>query len=301
MEPEIVLNHFFWPKSHYLYFTFQTYAMRIIFLLQATVFFTTVSHSQTLHQPVVSPYKEFGSYSLKHADLFSVTGNKASLVQIKTLSAGLFAERKYLLEELNSFSAVAALPTRSGNFGLLADYSGFSGYNESQVGFAYARKLGSRIDAGVQFNYNRINIATYGSSAAVGFEVGVISHLTEKLHAGINVENPVGGKFGKNQEEKLPSVYAVGLGYDASEKVCVTAEIKKSENQPVNIAAGFQYKPVSQLLIRAGFTSSTSSFWAGAGLSLHSFRLDVMAAYHQQLGVTPGLMLLFNFNNKKDE
>ena len=275
--------------------------MRIFLLLQATVFFTTVNHSQTLHQPVVSPYKEFGSYSQKHTDLFSVTGNKASLAQIKTLSVGLFTERKYLLEELKSFSAVAALPTRSGNFGLLADYSGFSGYNESQVGFAYARKLGSRIDAGVQFNYNRINIATYGSSAAVGFEVGVISHLTEKLHAGIKVENPVGGKFGKDHEEKLPSVYAVGLGYDASEKVCMTAEIKKSENQPVNIAAGFQYKPVSQLLIRAGFTSSTSSFWAGAGLSLRSFRLDVMAAYHQQLGVTPGLMLLFNFNYKKEQ
>ncbi len=275
--------------------------MRIFLLLLTTVVFPIIAFSQTLRQPATSPYREFGAYSQIHTDLFSVSGNKAALAQVKKLSAGLFAERKFLLEELNSFSAIAAIPTRSGNFGLLADYSGFSGYNESLLGLAYARKLGSKIDAGIQFNYNRINISTYGSSAAAGFEAGVISHLTEKLHAGIRVENPVGGKFGKDQQEKIPSVYAVGLGYDASEKFCVTAEIEKSEDLPVNVVAGFQYKPVSQLLVRAGFTSSTSSIWAGAGLSMRSFRIDVMAAYHQQLGVTPGLMLLFNINSKKND
>lgn len=275
--------------------------MRIFFLLLATVSFSIIGFSQTLRQPATSPYKEFGAYSQKHTDLFSVSGNKAALAHIKKLSAGLFAERKYMLEELNSFSAIAAIPTRSGNFGLLADYSGFSGYNESLLGLAYARKLGSKLDAGIQFNYNRISIASYGSAATAGFEAGIVAHLTEKFHAGFRIENPVGGKFGKDQQEKIQSVYAVGLGYDASEKFCVTAEIEKSENQPVNVVSGFQYKPVPQLLVRAGFSSATSSIWAGAGLSMRSFRIDVMAAYHQQLGVTPGLMLLFNINSKKDD
>ena len=104
--------------------------------------------------------------------------------------------------------------------------------------------------------HSRLNECCFQATA--GFEAGIIAHLTEKLHAGFRVENPVGGKFGKDQQEKIQSVYAVGLGYDASEKFCVTAEIEKSENQPVNVVSGFQYKPVPQLLVRAGFFQPTS-------------------------------------------
>jgi hypothetical protein len=65
----------------------------------------------------------------------------------------------------------------------------------------------------------------------------------------------------------------------------------------VNVNAGFQYKFTSQLLARAGISSATTSGWAGIGLLWKAFRLDVTASYHSQLGVTPGLLLLFNFKS----
>ncbi|MBK6937742.1 MAG: hypothetical protein IPH18_13285 [Chitinophagaceae bacterium] len=261
---------------------------------------TVSTYSQTLRRPTAAAYVRLGSYSIKHSDIFSVTGNQASLAQIKNTSAGMFAERKFMLAELNNFAAVAGFPTKSGNFGLTANHSGFSENNTSVAGLAYARSLGSKIDAGVQFNYSRISIAGYGDAATVSFEAGIITHLTEKLHAGLHVDNPVGGKFGKDQEEKLSAVYTFGMGYDVSDKFYVSAEIEKEENQPVNITAGFQYKLIQQLLIRAGMSSASSTVWAGAGLSLKSFRIDILAGYHPQLGITPGLMLLFNINKKGD-
>ena len=56
-----------------------------------------------------------------------------------------------------------------------------------RLGLAYGRKLGSKIDVGAQFNYNGIRIAEYGNAAALSFEIGVIMHLTDKLHTGIPV------------------------------------------------------------------------------------------------------------------
>lgn len=254
------------------------------------------AHSQTLRRPVAAGYTGLGAYSLNHVDVFSFTANQASLAQLKNVSAGVYAERRFLLSELNNYTAVVGLPTASGNFAVKANYSGFSDYNETQLGLAYARKLGKKVDIGVQFNYQGIRITGYGNASAISFELGTMLHVTDRLHAGIHVNNPVGGKFGKDQQEKLSSVYSFGLGYDASEKFLVSAEIEKEEDQPVNVNAGMQYKFLPQLLARVGMSSATSSAWLGVGLTIKSFRLDITAGYHPQLGITPGLLLVFNWN-----
>lgn len=264
------------------------------YFLVALILISAHSHGQTLRRPVSSGYTGLGAYSINHVDVFSFTSNQASLAQLKNTSAGVYAERRFLLSELNNYTAVIGLPTSTGNFGLKANYSGFSDYNESQLGLAYARKLGNKLDIGAQFNYNGIRIAGYGNASAISFELGTIFHVTEKLHAGVHVNNPVGGKFGKEQQEKLSSVYSFGLGYDASEKFLVSVEIEKEEDQAINVNAGLQYKFLPQLMARAGLSSATSTAWMGLGLTLKSFRLDVTAGYHPQLGVTPGLLFLFN-------
>jgi len=270
------------------------------FLILLFVFFHLIIDAQTVRRPVAAVYTGLGAYSTDHTDVFSFTNNQASLAQMKNASAGVYGEKRFMLDELSLYQLAIAVPTNSGNFGVKAGYFGFSDYNESQMGLAYARKLGSKIDVGVQFNYNSIQVSGYGNSSAINFEIGTVFHLTDKLNAGVHAYNPVGGKFGKNAEEKLASVYTVGLGYEASEKFFVSAEIEKEENQPVNVNAGMQYKFLPQLLARVGITTNTSNVYAGVGLFLKTFRLDVVASYHPQLGVTPGLLLLYDFKKKKN-
>jgi hypothetical protein len=250
--------------------------------------------AQVLRRPVTAAYTGMGAYSALHVDAFSFTANQASLARLKNITAGVYGERRFMLIELNYYSGAFVLPTSSGNFGMKANYAGFTDYNETLLGLAYARNLGKKVDIGAQFNYNGIRIAGYGDASAISFEAGAILHLSEKLHTGIQVTNPVGGKFGKLREEKLPSIYSFGAGYDASDKFFISAAIEKEEDQPVNVIAGFQYKFIPQLMVRAGVSTATSSLWAGAGITLKSFRLDITAGYHPQLGVTPGLLLLFN-------
>jgi len=255
---------------------------------------------QTVRRPVAAVYTGLGAYSMNHTDVFSFTNNQASLAQVKSTAAGVYGERRFMLNELGLYQLAIAVPTNSGNFGFKAGYFGFSDYNESQMGLAYARKLGSKVDIGVQFNYNGIQVSGYGNSSAINFEIGAIFHLADKLNAGIHAYNPVGGKYGKNSEEKLASIYTVGLGYDASDKFFVSAEIEKEENQAVNVNAGMQYKFLPQFMARAGIATNTSNVYAGVGLFLKAFRLDVVASYHPQLGVTPGLLLIYDFKKNQN-
>jgi hypothetical protein len=267
-------------------------------MLLAAAFFAQSLFAQALRRPLAAPYIGVGACSINHVDVFSFTSNQAALAGLSTMAAGLYSERRFLLNELNSYTTAIALPTHSGNFGLKVKYSGFSDYNETQLGLAYAKKLGSKTDIGVQFNYNGIRIAGYGNASAISFEAGTIFHISDKLHTGFHLNNPVGGRLGKAQQEKLPSIYSVGLGYDASEKFFFSIELIKEEDRPVNAEAGLQYKMIPQLLVRTGISSATSSVWIGFGFLLKSFRLDAAASYHPQLGITPGLLLLFNPNKK---
>ena len=269
--------------------------IRLVTLPFLSLFITFTALGQHIRRPVPSNYTGLGAYSLNSSDVFSFTSNQASLAQLKTPSAGIFAERRYFLEELSSYTTAFGLPTQSGSFGLKMNYYGFSDYNESQIGLAYARKLGSKVDLGAQFNYNGIRIAGYGNDAAVSFEIGTVLHLTDKLHAGVHVNNPVGGKFGKDQQEKIASVYTFGMGFEPSDKFFLSTDIIKEQDQPVNVNAGIQYKFVTQLLARAGISTTTSTTWIGFGLFLKSFRIDITASIHSQLGITPGLMLIYNF------
>ncbi|MES1214595.1 MAG: hypothetical protein ABUT20_03675 [Bacteroidota bacterium] len=236
-----------------------------------------------------------------HADAFSFTSNQASLAQVKNIAGGIYSERRFMLAELSLYNAAVVLPTNSGNFGLKAGYYGFNEYNETQAGLAYGRSLGNKIDIGVQFNYYGIKAAGYGNAAAISFEAGAIMHLTDKLNAGVHVYNPVGGKFGKNADERLPFVYTAGLGYDASDKFFISAEAEKEEDYPVSINAGLQYKFIPQLLARIGISTATSNMWLGFGVVVKSLRIDVTAGYHPQLGITPGLMLLFSMPDKEEK
>lgn len=272
---------------------------KLYFLLLFIIFQKTIL-AQGVRKPLSSRYTAIGAYTKNHVDVFSFTGNQAALAQIKNGAAGVYGERRFLLNETNFYSAVVALPTKQGNFGLQADYFGFKNYNETQLGIAYARSLGAKLDVGIKFNYYSFRIPVYGNSSAINFELGAIAHLTDKISAGIHVYNPVGGKLSNTEDEKLGSVYTFGIAYEPSDKFFVTTKIIKDEGQPVNVDAGFEYSFMKQFFVRGGISTEVASSFLGAGVGFKSFRLDVTASYHQQLGFTPGLLLIVNFNEKKD-
>lgn len=256
---------------------------------------TSVSVAQSLRYSISMPYISLGAYTTKQTDPFSFTNNQAALAQIKSAGAGVYGERRFMLSENSVYGLAVALPTKMGNFGVQVNYSGFQDFNEQKAGVAYARSLGSKLDLGVQFNYYGYRIPSYNNASAVNFEIGAIAHVTDKLNVGIHAYNPVGGTLDKATDEKLASAYKLGLGYDASDNFYVSTELVKEENQPINATGGIQYRFKEQFFVRAGFRSDNNTAFGGVGFKYKGLRLDVSASYHQQLGVSPGVMLVYNF------
>ena len=261
-------------------------------------FFLNSASAQSLRYTLAQPYISLSAYSMQQNDPLSFTGNQAALAQSKNAGIGLFGERRFLLGETSAYTLAASLPTRLGNFGIQLNYAGFKNFSENKIGLAYARKLGKVVDIGVQFNYYGYRIPSYGNASTINFEMGALLHLTDKLNAGIHVYNPVGGKLGKDSEEKIASAYKFGLGYDASEKFFISAEIIKEEDKAVNVIAGLQYQFAKQFFAKAGFISESGTPYAGAGVGWKNLRLDISSSYHPQLGFSPGLLLIMNFKSK---
>ena len=274
------------------------YTLLFITLLGIISGFT--AFPQTLRYNVSMPYVGLSAYNNGNKDAFSFTGNQAALATSNTSGIGVYGERRFMLNENSVYGLAAAIATNKGNFGIQLNYAGFSGFNEHKLGLAYARSLGKLIDVGVQFKYYGYRIPQYGNASAVNVEMGVLLHFTNKLTGGIHVYNPVGGKLGKEQNEKLASAYKFGLGYEASENFTVSAEIVKEEDRNMNVTGGVQYQFMKQLFARVGFISDTGIGFAGIGLGWRNYRLDVSGSYHPQLGFSPGLLFLVNFKKAEN-
>lgn len=271
-----------------------------LYMLSTFSAFSLTAAAQHLNAPAGRAYMGLGAYSSTHVDVFSFKANQASLPGLKAAAAGLYGERRFLFSELASYTAAIGIPLAPGGFGIMAGYFGSRNYNESLLGIAYGRSLGEKASLGVQFNYHTRRIVQYGRSNAIGFEVATLLSITDRLRAGLHLSNPVGSKWSRTPDGKLPAAYAIGFGYDASEIFFVTAEINKEEGQPVNVNAGFEYRPLRQFYFRAGVSTAATTAWFGAGFSLKTFRLDLLSSYHPQLGITPGISLSSAFQQKKE-
>lgn len=265
-------------------------------LLFPALFIVTTASAQTLQY---SPFLGSGIYSKQFADAFSLCGNTAALANLSCFSAGVFSEQKYLLNEMKQYIAAVGLPIQKGGVGFIAAWGGFNHFNTSQLALAYGKQLG-KVSAGIQFNYNTLRIAGYGSDAAIAVDIGSTWQVSKKLYTAIQLRNAMGGKYNKNSEERLSKLYTLGIGYESSDKLLINGAIIKEEDKPVTVCIGMQYIVAEKLHARFAISTVTASPFFSAGWKWRNCRADITANYHPQLGITPGLMLQF-FGKKKSE
>lgn len=251
--------------------------------------------AQSLRQPIHASYTGMGAYSIHGIDLFSFSANPAVLAQVKQKAFGIYSEQRFLLSALSQNSLVAAFPTSSGSFALQVNYFGSRLYNEIQFGGTYARSLGKSLDLGLGFHYNQLRIPGHLRANAMVVEAGLMMHFNENLHGGFGIYHAVSGNLQRMYHEKIAAVYRGGLGFEASEIFYASVEIIKEANKAAGVMFGLQYKPITQLVLRGGINTIHQQPFFGAGILWSRLRIDITAAHHPQLGISPGIMLLYHF------
>lgn len=265
------------------------------------LFFTTSVFAGNDKHTVGARQAAMGNTSVTFTDVFSVFYNQAGLAGISTVTAGVYAENRFLLKDLSMFGAAVALPTKSGTFGLGLTYFGNNLYNDRLLNLAYGRKLFKTLSVGVELDYIAVSIADYGTAHAFTFGLGVQYAVIPQLLVGAQVHNPLRRQFTDFEADRLPSVISTGFAYLPSKKVTICAEAEKNIDKPLMMKAGIEYNIIEKLSLRAGISTEPVQSSFGIGLNLGAIRIDIANSFHPTLGYSPHFGFIYTGKNKKKE
>ncbi len=272
-------------------------------LLLITVLLTNcgAAKAQEIFRPASGAYMAAEVYALSTINALAAVANPAALPWQKQHSGGIFAEHRFGLAELKFFEAAGTFKTNNGGFGLQLQYNGYSGSNVTNIAASYGRRLSSSISVGAGLHYLRFGQqAIYGNASSLTASLGFLVRPYERFTATFYTFNPFRVSWGREAGFRIPSLYRFGAGYQASDKLLLSAEMLKEEGFAVGVRAMVDYAILSSLRFKIGVASGSSSVIAGLAFQHKGFRVDVLTAYHQQLGFSPGSALLFPFGKPEN-
>ncbi len=263
--------------------------MRIITLL-FLLLLPFILHAQS---PVSSRASAVGEAAVAFQDMNSLFFNQAGLANLDELGGIISSERRFLSDALNTFSGGFLIPTDAGNFGLSINYFGFSAFNQQKIGLVYARRLFEKATIGAELNVQNYRIPEYGNFAVFSMELGLQYELNDALIIGAHISNPIQQEL--VEDENLSTRLNLGLAYLVSDKLSLFAETEKDIDTPFRLKAGLEYQPISILYLRFGIGTAPTLTNFGIGLKIsEQLKIDLSSSYHQQLGFSPGISIIYN-------
>jgi hypothetical protein len=219
--------------------------------------------------------------------------NQAGLAFVRDLSLSIHCENHFMIPENSIKALMVDIPVTKGTIGLSYSLFGYTKYFESRAGLSFGKTFGDRLSAGIQLNYLMTRqSADYGNMHAVVPEGGILVRPLDKLTIGFHLFNPARQHFPQDQDQVIPSVMQIGIGYRIIEQVLLCAETEKATLEKQVLKAGFEYEMIRNLNLRFGVSSAEiSRFAIGLGYTFHHFTLDFALSHHQWLGFTPYITL----------
>jgi len=238
-----------------------------------------------------------GRVSVAITDFWNVQNNQAGIALMDKISAGLYYESRFTINQLSSKSVAVVVPTGIGVIGATFNYFGYSLYNEMKIGLVYARSFGQYFRMGVQLDYLQTSLGNdYGNKGNITFEIGVQSNVTENLTLGAWVYNPIRVRLADYDDERIPAIFRFGIAWHFSDHFFATVEAEKNTNfRPIIVRGGLEYGIKDRFFLRTGFSSGQEIFSMGFGFKIKILRFDISAVMHQSLGFSPQASMIFQF------
>lgn len=247
--------------------------------------------------PIGARQAGMGRTSVAITDLWNIQNNQAGIALLDKISVGIYYESRFLVNELSMKSVAVAVPSKIGVLGLSFNHFGYSLYNDMKIGLAYARSFGQYFRIGIQLDYLQTTVGeNYGTKSNITFELGIQSDVTESLTIGAYVYNPIQVKLADYNNEKIPAIFRLGVGWKISKNFFATIEAEKNTViNPIILRGGLEYSIKEKFFLRAGFSTMQEIFSMGFGINIKFLRFDISAVMHQSLGFSPQSSLIFQF------
>ena len=209
---------------------------------------------------------------------------------------GAYYENRFLTKEmgLKCFSLIIPVK-KAGVFGLNLSNFGYSLYNESKIGLAYAMKFGEIVSAGVQLDYMYTHIGEdYGNKSLITFEAGLRAKIIKNLVLAAHIFNPANLRLNAHSRERIPLIYKIGLSYTFTDKALIAVEVEKDMNFKPVFKTGLEYRVAKPVYLRIGIATNPMVFSLGLGLEFTKWKIDISASRHPQLGFSPQASVVFD-------
>ncbi|HLU83878.1 MAG TPA: hypothetical protein VKZ45_00260, partial [Vicingaceae bacterium] len=258
--------------------------------------------AQVINDPVGARSTAMAGVNATLSDVWSANNNQAGLAFVEDLSAGLYYENRFLLKETSYKAGAFVLPTKTGAFGASIASFGFTEFMETRAGLSYGLKFSERFAVGVQMNYLRTSLTQeFGSKNSVTGAVGLIGKLNDEITIGAHVYNPNRSKLAEYDNERIPTVMKLGMDYRFSEKLMIVVETEKDIDFDAIVKFGVEYQFMDILYVRGGISNNPTSSAFGFGLIMKNFILEASSSFHQTLGMTPGISLIYKNPSSKNK
>ena len=271
--------------------------MKKLILLITLILSTSTIFAYDFIHPFGGRAAAMGGSSVASQGLWAMQNNPAGMANLEKISLGLYYENRWMLPETAYKCGAFALPTKFGTLGLSFNQFGSSKYSENKFGLAYAKDFGRYLQVGLQLDYLLVKIGNdYGSFRAFTFELGLQSHVTDKLTLGAYVFNPVSFRLEQTlNHEKLPIVMRFGLAYKFTKDFLGQCEIEKNtEREGVSLRGGLEHEAFKNFFIRAGVQTNPGILSFGLGYGIRFTQINVAAQLHNELGASIQVGMIFS-------
>lgn len=251
---------------------------------------------ESLAQTYLGPrYQAMGNTGTALQGIYSLAANPAGLVGLEHPVVNLTYQHHFFTADITSQAALFGLPTRLGTFGLAAYRYGLRRvYDDTRVGFSYAKRFGPRFSIGLSAGYHQLFIPNYISVNSLSVDLGVQYRFDRGVTIGFQCINLGGADYGEEIYGDIPTAIRIGASYPLGQ-VVVTADGVYQRTHSLSACFGLEYRIGDPLRLRGGLSVNPMQQHVGFGIYWQRVIFDAAATFHPRLGTSPQIGLSYAF------
>ena len=217
--------------------------------------------------------------------------NMAGMVESDSRKILVAYHLPFQIKELQSFIFGVSIPSNP-CLGITIFKSGGEAFRNQQIAISGSKKV-EGVNLGVRLKYWNLLFAGHEPIHAWSLAVGIQVPISEKILAGVFINNVTQNKIGK---EILPTVWFSGISYRPIEKLKLVVESGLVDRRLMELQVGLDYLIKEKVSIRGGISSLRKQGYFGVGFKLAQWTIDYALAVHFALGVSQQAGLIYSWH-----
>lgn len=231
-------------------------------------------------------------------DEWSLFNNVAGLASIKNAATAVAYDTQPSFKSFDRMAAVFTLPVKIGVAATGIFRFGDELYNEQIISLGFANTFGLA-SLGLRADYIQYKAQGFGTKGTVSFSLGGIAKLTEKILVGAHITNLNQPNLSSVENEKLPTMLILGVGFKLSSKTFVSTEVQKELDYFLKWKGGLEYQPFEKFSFRTGFNVNPNAAFVGFGFKRKTLKADYAYHYSFSLGSRHQATIAYHFSKQK--